>query len=490
MEKLVTSRFRISFGGNTLSNLLYILRTFPELSETFVLREIQALRAAGVPVSVLAIAPGRHAAMVRDSEAGGLGLPPVRYLSHAVPRSVRERLESSLPSGAARALSRDVRGDDADDRRPEADAGAMRHGAPGRGGDDGSLLGELARDVASLRGHPRRTARALRLAAYARRARSLVTPGTLRLHAHFANDAAALARYVAALTRIPYRITAHAHDIYQDPFLLDANIAGAEHVYTVARANLEALSARVAAEVRDSARLSVLRCGIDLPFFAYRDPAPMQRPARLLSVARLVPKKGLLTLLDAVARVNRLGRSGGGGQGVAPAGGAGIAAGGSAAVAAADGAAGVHLTIAGDGPLAGEIAARAASPDLASRVTLLGAVPPARVPELMREADLFVLAARIAEDGDRDGLPMTLIEAMALGLPVLTTAVGGIPELVTEETGRIARSGASEDAEAFAAAIRDALRESPEQRGARARSARRRVEAEFDLALQVAALRP
>src|SRR5262249_9205016 len=81
MEKRVTSRFRISFGGNTLSNLLYILRTFPELSETFVLREIQALRAAGVPVSVLAIAPGRDAAMVRESESGGQGLPTVHYLS-------------------------------------------------------------------------------------------------------------------------------------------------------------------------------------------------------------------------------------------------------------------------------------------------------------------------------------------------------------------------------------------------------------------------
>src|SRR5262249_46639448 len=194
---------------------------------------------------------------------------------------------------------------EANARRPERDAAPSRRGMGVRGPHDRSLLGELARDVASLRGHPRRTARALRLAAYARRARALVPPGTVRLHAHFANDAATLARYLSALTRIPYRITAHAYDIYQDPFLLDANLAGAEHVYTVARVNLEALRARAAAKDLGPARASVLRCGIDLPAFAYRDPPAMRRPARLLSVARLVPKKGLLTLLDAVARVNR-----------------------------------------------------------------------------------------------------------------------------------------------------------------------------------------
>jgi glycosyltransferase involved in cell wall biosynthesis len=147
----------------------------------------------------------------------------------------------------------------------------------------------------------------------------------------------------------------------------------------------------------------------------------------------------------------------------------------------------VRLTIAGDGLGAGEIAARAAAPELQGRVTLLGAVPAARVRELMRDADLFVLPSRIAEDGDRDGLPVTLIEAMALGLPVLTTAVAGIPELVENGTGRLV-TGAGPGP--LAEAIRAALAEPPAPRSEMARRARRKVEEEFDLASQVAALRP
>jgi colanic acid/amylovoran biosynthesis glycosyltransferase len=428
--------------------LLYILRTFPELSETFVLREIQALRGAGVPVSVLAIGPGAYAAMVEPEGAPGEELPPFRYLSHSAGRLDRWRDDHGNGSGMSTVVRPDgpvTRGSGGGPSSERAEAGKRVR----------SLLGELARDLASLGGHPRRTARALRLAAYARRARALVPPGTVRIHAHFANDAAALARYVSALTRLPYRVTAHAYDIYQDPFLVGPNLAGAERVYTVARANLDALLARAPAEGWDRARFALLRCGIDLSVFAYRDPTPVGRPARLLTVARLVPKKGLTTLLDAVAR-------------------------------SAD----VTLTIAGDGPLAAEIAARAAAPDLRDRVMLLGAIPSTRVRGLMRDADLFVLASRIAEDGDRDGLPVSLVEAMALGLPVLATAVAGIPELVTEKTGRLVPAGGGDSAGALAAALDRALAETPERRVDLARAARRRVEAEFDLKLQVAALRP
>src|SRR6185503_6567483 len=122
------------------------------------------------------------------------------------------------------------------------------------------------RDLVRLPGL-RRKARALRLAARARVGARLVPRDTVVLHAHFANDAAALARYIAALTGLPYRLTAHAYDLYQDPFLLDQNLRGAKHVFTVTEENLRWLRQR-----GDASRASVLRCGLDLSEHPYKDP--------------------------------------------------------------------------------------------------------------------------------------------------------------------------------------------------------------------------
>jgi glycosyltransferase involved in cell wall biosynthesis len=163
---------------------------------------------------------------------------------------------------------------------------------------------------------------------------------------------------------------------------------------------------RQLAAVEPRARYRVVPNPVDTALFH-----PGERSAgselRLLNVAALAEKKRHADLLDAVARL--------GGR--------------------------VRLDIVGDGELAGELAARAGE-----GVHLLGARPPAEVAELMRAADLFVLPSRF------ENLPVVLLEAQASGLPVVATAVGGVPEIVDAAAGRLVPPG---DPAALAEAIAD-----------------------------------
>jgi glycosyltransferase involved in cell wall biosynthesis len=287
----------------------------------------------------------------------------------------------------------------------------------------------------------------VRLAARARVAARLVPRDTAVLHAHFANDAGALARYTASLTGLPYRVTAHAYDLYQDPFLLEENLRGASHVFTVSEENLRWLRQR-----GDAERASVLRCGLDLSEHRYRDPGPPSTPPRAVCVARLVEKKGHDVLLAAAALLP-----------------------------------GLRLDLVGDGPHRRPIEIAAAKLAPAVDVRVHGPLPSSTTRELVRGADVLVLAARVAGDGDRDGLPVALIEAAALGVPLVATAVSGIPELVDAGTGHLVPP---DDPAALAAAMRASLEAAEQERVARARRARARVEAEYNVNQLVEVLVP
>ena len=140
----------------------------------------------------------------------------------------------------------------------------------------------------------------------------------------------------------------------------------------------------------------------------------------------------------------------------------------------------MSLACIGYGPLQGDLERElAADPRLADSVQLLGARGTEDVRSSMGNADLLVLPALASPDGDRDGIPVSLMEAMAIGLPVVTTDVSGIPELVTAENGWVAPAG---DWQAFARALEAALDAQDEARVRIAVAARRRIEAEFDIA--------
>lgn len=388
-----------------MNRVVYVLRAFPEPSETFIRDEIRALQGLGVPVSVLA--GWRSLPPAADWTEEDDGRTPVVF--HHSGGALPARRWLGWSANALRlwtTLQRD-----------------LAHVAPWRL----HRLAALQRCAAGL---------ALRL-----------PPDASVLHAHFVNDAAVLARYIARLSGLPYRVTAHAYDIYQDPLLLLPNLRAASEIFTVSEANRRHLVARLAEARSTAAPIEVVRCGIDLERYAYRDPATPSAPARFLCVARLVPKKGHAVLLDAIARARRDGVD-------------------------------VVLDLAGEGMEERRLRERAAQPDLDGAVTFLGMIPRDEVRNRMMRADAVVLASRVAADGDRDGIPVALIEAMALGVPVVSAAVSGIPELVTEGAGRLVPP---DDPAVLAEAIRETISAPPAERVAQARAGRRRVESDFDL---------
>ncbi|MBJ3777158.1 glycosyltransferase family 4 protein [Acuticoccus mangrovi] len=262
---------------------------------------------------------------------------------------------------------------------------------PGYAEAEAIYAADLARDPSASR--RRRWGQAAVLAAE--------LPGDIAMiYVHFLHTPASVARYAATMRGLPFAFSAHAKDIYTTPdWEIAEKIAAAEWGVTCTAANVARL--RALADRPDKVTLGYH--GLDLSRF----PAPPERtgagPVRFLSVCRAVEKKGLDDLLRALAKLPadldwRFEHVGGGG-------------------------------------LVARLEKLAERLGIADRVTFSGAMAQDGVIEAYRRADVFVLASRVAKNGDRDGLPNVIMEAMALGLPVVSTRVSAVPEIVTEETG-------------------------------------------------------
>jgi colanic acid/amylovoran biosynthesis glycosyltransferase len=196
----------------------------------------------------------------------------------------------------------------------------------------------------------------------------------------------------------------------------------------------------------DAARVHRIYNGLDLDQFPYE--SPEHRPARIVTVGRLVEKKGVADLVEACAVLH--------GRAVA-----------------------FHCDIVGTGPLEPELRDLIRRLGLEERVRLLGPRPRSEVIAHVRRAAVFA-------DGDRDGLPTVLVEAMALGTPCVSTDVTGIPELLRPDDGGLIVP--QHDPRALATALERLLAD-PALRVRLATRARRRVEAEFDIRRTTARLR-
>jgi glycosyltransferase involved in cell wall biosynthesis len=271
------------------------------------------------------------------------------------------------------------------------------------------------------------------------------------LHAHFLHTPASVARYTALLTDRNWSCSAHAKDIWTIPeWEKREKLAALDWLVTcsrVARDHLAALAP--AGNARETVRL--VYHGIDLDRFKalprpshLRDGRDPGNPVQLLSVGRAVAKKGFADLIDALAALPddlhwRL----------------------------------VHI---GGGPLAGKLRRRARRAGLAERIDWRGAESQDEVLAAYRAADIFVLASRIARNGDRDGLPNVLLEAQSQGLACIATEVSAIPELIDDgTTGRLVPA---QQPAALAAAVGELIGD-PAQRHRLGEAGRRRLREEF-----------
>jgi glycosyltransferase involved in cell wall biosynthesis len=276
--------------------------------------------------------------------------------------------------------------------------------------------------------------------------------GITHLHAHFGSDPATVALLAARNMGGTFSFTAHARDIYHT--YVSARVDAAkrraklrEAAFTVTVSDFNAGHLRtLCPEAAD--RIHRLYNGIDLALFS---PTECALPGRILAVGRLVEKKGFAVLIDACAMLRDRGL-------------------------------GFDCRIIGDGPLQGALQAQVAALGLGGQVTLVGPMPQERLADELGTATIAVLPCVITPDGDRDGLPTVLLEAMGKGIAVVTTSVTGGPEIVADgETGLLCPPA---DPASLAEALETLLR-NPHRARDMGAAGRLRAERLFDLTTNV-----
>ncbi|WP_119070340.1 glycosyltransferase family 4 protein [Rubrobacter indicoceani] len=275
------------------------------------------------------------------------------------------------------------------------------------------------------------------------------------IHAHFGTSAAAVARMAARFSGTSYTFTAHAKDIFHESVVhkdLARKLREAATVVTVSDYNLDYLKKEYGDDARSVVRLYN---GLDLEKFFYeRSSGPAGTP-HIVAVGRMVEKKGFSDLLDAAAILKERGVR-------------------------------FQCSIVGSGELESELLAHRARLGLEDVVRMPGPLPQREVMALLRGASVFAAPCIVGEDGNRDGLPTVLLEAMSLGTPCISTDVTGIPEVVKDgETGEIVPR---HDPAALARSIERFVSDVG-LRERYARNARKLIERDFDIEKNAAILR-
>lgn len=263
------------------------------------------------------------------------------------------------------------------------------------------------------------------------------------IHAAWATYPATVAWFLSRVLDKPYSFTSRAHDIFVEDHMMADKLASTALAVTITRNNVRHLGQWMASP--GAIPVQVVHSALDPQLTPYHDGERL--PQRLLSVGRLDPIKGFHVLLPALAELQRRGTA-------------------------------FESVIIGEGKQRPQLERLRDSLGLGRYVTFTGAQPNASVRKAMAEATLMVMPCVVTPEGNADGIPNVLTEAMASGLPVLATRVSGIPELVDDGvSGRLVEP---DDPQALADAIA-ALLAAPAQRAAFACAARHKVEAEFDV---------
>ena len=348
--------------GTAPGKTAIFLKGYPRLSETFIAQEILNLQRAGMDLQLVSL---RHPTDTKRHPVHHEITAPVNY----------------LPEYVHHEWGRCFRG------------WQTARKLPGYKNARNVWLKDLIRDLS--RNRFRRFVQALVAAAE-------LDPDTSWLYGHFIHTPGSVTRYTAIMRDLPYSISAHAKDIWTSPdWELSEKLNDAEWAVTCTRGGADHLASLAS----DKERVKLVYHGLDLERFAKpkatgstRDGSDSNFPVQFLSVGRAVEKKGLDTLLDALALLPQT--------------------------------LNWRWTHIAGGPLLGELKAQAERLGISDRLNFLGSQAQSQVLQAYRESDVFVLPCRIASDGDRDGLPNVIVEAQSQKLPVISTPISGIPELI------------------------------------------------------------
>jgi glycosyltransferase involved in cell wall biosynthesis len=386
---------------NSSPTVGYVVSTWPRLSQTFVLTEVVALERSGVPLRIFSVKdPGGEPIHAKVAQVRA----NVTYLSFRRWKRIAGanlQLAGHRPVRYASVLMQAL---------AYGRTGILRHFFQA-----GYLANLLRHDPVS------------------------------HLHAHFATAPTLVAMFASELTGIPYTFTAHARDIYVDTQrkLLRKEIEQARAVVTVSQYNRQHLET-ISPSSRD--KVHCIYNGLDLIDFDFRWPRSADSgPPVILSVARLIRKKGLEDLIRAAAILKQQGRA-------------------------------FKLEIIGSGPLRHELETLVTRLALRDCVAFLGPLPQQSVLSAYQRASIFALPCVVSEDGDRDGIPTVVLEAMASGVPVVSTPVSGIPELIDASRDGVL---VPPNNPVMLADALDRLLSDPQLRDRIARAARDKIESQF-----------
>jgi len=354
--------------------LAYLFERFPKFSQTFCYREIAELFRQGIRPAIFSLrASDRYPELNWD--------PAIVSGVHQLPEGdafarLADEASASLPQAARKTLHE------------------------WRGKDDSLRLHQAAYIGARLQ-----------------------KLGVHHLHVHFAGMAARTAFWIKRFVGIEYSLTVHANDI----FVPNDFEIGLSQIFSKASAII-AVSDFAANRLRDcfsdtASRIHRIYNGIDCDRFQPAEPSP---PPLILSIGRLISKKGFDVLIDACLSLRNSGQE-------------------------------FRCEIVGEGPLLAELQARIDRHGLGKQVLLVGPKPQAQIAARLSRATLLVLPCRVDADGAMDNLPTVVMEAMASALPVVSTEVGGVAEMVRDgETGLlVSQNDPVATAEAIARLIGD-----------------------------------
>ena len=265
-------------------------------------------------------------------------------------------------------------------------------------------------------------------------------------HVHFIDRAVIVAMVAGRLLNKTYSLTAHANSIFVKKILIKEKIINAKFMVTVSKHNKAYLLENY--EGLDPSKIYIFHPWVNLAHFVPPQTRPLHDKLHIFSVGRLVEKKGHRYLIEACHYLQKRGID-------------------------------FECRIIGDGPLNLELSELINQHHLQDRVKLLGSQPQSEVIQHLKAwADVFVLPCIIAKDGDRDGIPVALAEAMAMELPVISTDIVGVSELVQEGTGLLTKP---HDSVVIANALEKINAESSEMRAKMGKHGRCVVDAEFNL---------